>query len=133
MNTNYSQMRIVERDDGLRAFFGKIYNYMAGSLVLSGFAAYLSIQEPLKSLLYVTKNNMITLAPLGWIVAIAPFILIFMIQNAVNKLNTAKANVYFWSFSALMGLSMGSIFMVYTTASIIQTFLIFVNTFLLNF
>ena len=130
MNTNYSQMRIVERDDGLRAFFGKIYNYMAGSLVLSGFAAYLSIQEPLKSLLYVTKNNMITLAPLGWIVAIAPFILIFMIQNAVNKLNTAKANVYFWSFSALMGLSMGSIFMVYTTASIMQTFLITAGSFL---
>ena len=57
MNTNYSQMRIVERDDGLRAFFGKIYNYMAGSLVLSGFAAYLSIQEPLKSLLLSMQTN----------------------------------------------------------------------------
>ena len=78
MNTNYSQVNIVERDDGLRAFFGKIYNYMAGSLVVSGLMAYLSIQEPLKSLLYTVKDNVLTCAPLGWVAVIAPFILIFM-------------------------------------------------------
>lgn len=130
MNTNYSQTNIVERDDGLRAFFCKIYNYMAGSLVLSGLMAYLSIQEPLKSLLYTVKDNVLTFAPLGWLVAIAPFVFIFLIQSAVNNLNTIKANICFWSFSALMGLSMGGIFLVYTTASIMQTFLITAGSFL---
>lgn len=132
MNTNLPQTKAVERpSEGLRAFFGKIYQYMAGSLVLSGLTAYASTQEPLVRLLYtVRSDNTVGLSVFGWIALIAPFILILMIQNAANKLNAAQANAYFWSFAALMGLSMGSVFTAYVPASVVRVFLITAASFL---
>ena len=119
MNINTHHSLAVERtSDGLRAFFGKIYNYMTGSLVLSAASAYISTKEPLVDLLYKVS------------VVVAPFLLIFMIQNAANQLNPAKTAMLFWIFSILMGLSMGSIFLAYTTASIFQTFLITAASFM---
>ncbi len=131
MNTNLPQTKAVERPaEGLRAFFGKIYQYMAGSLVLSGLTAYASTQEPLVRLLYTVRPDKVSLSVLGWVVLLAPFVLIFMIQNAAGKLNAAKTNFYFWLFAALFGLSMGSIFTVYAPSSIVQTFLITAVSFL---
>lgn len=130
MTVSSPRTKAIERaDSGLRAYFGRIYQYMAGSLALSGLTAYLSTQEPLISLLY-THGETVKLSVLGWVALIAPFVLIFMVQNAVNKLNAAKAGLYFWLLAALMGLSMGSVFMIYVPASIVQTFLITAATFL---
>ncbi len=131
MNINTHHSLAVERtSDGLRAFFGKIYNYMAGSLVLSAASAYISTKEPLVDLLYKVSDGKLTFSVLGWLVVVAPFLLIFMIQNAANQLNPAKTAMLFWIFSILMGLSMGSIFLAYTTASVFQTFLITAASFM---
>lgn len=131
MAVNLPQTKAIERaDNGLRAYFGKIYQYMAASLTLSGLTAYLSTQEPLLSLLYTRTAEAAKLSVIGWVAFLAPFALIFMIQNAVRKINAAKASAYFWLFAALMGLSMGSVFTVYVPASVIQTFLITAATFL---
>lgn len=131
MNTNLPQTNAIERPaEGLRAFFSKIYQYMAGSLILSALTAYASTQEPLIHLLYSVQPDQVRLSVLGWVVLLAPFILIFMIQNAAQKLNAAKANFYFWLFAALMGLSMGSIFAVYVPASVVKVFLITAASFL---
>ena len=119
MNTNLPQTKAVERPaEGLRAFFGKIYQYMAGSLVLSGLTAYASTQEPLVRLLYTVRPDKVSLSVLGWVVLLAPFVLIFMIQNAAGKLNAAKTNFYFWLFAALFGLSMGSLCPLFHCANI---------------
>lgn len=131
MNMNLPRTKAVERPaEGLRAFFGKIYQYMAGSLVLSGLTAYASTQEPLVHLLYTVQPDKVSLSALGWVVLLAPFVLIFMIQNAAGHLNAAKANFYFWLFAALFGLSMGSVFTVYVPSSVVQTFLITAVSFL---
>ena len=103
MNMNLPRTKAVERPaEGLRAFFGKIYQYMAGSLVLSGLTAYASTQEPLVRLLYTVQPDKVSLSVLGWVVLLAPFVLIFMIQNAAGHLNVAKANFYFWVFLPFM-------------------------------
>ncbi|MBR4932782.1 MAG: Bax inhibitor-1/YccA family protein [Alphaproteobacteria bacterium] len=131
MNINTRQALAIERtSDGLRAFFGKIYNYMAGSLVLSALSAYISTKEPLLNLLYKISDGKLTFSVLGWLIVVAPFLLILMIQSAANQLNPAKTTMLFWIFSVLMGLSMGSIFLTYTTASIFQTFLITAASFI---
>ena len=131
MNINTRQALAIERtSDGLRAFFGKIYNYMAGSLVLSALSAYISTKEPLLNLLYKISDGKLTVSVLGWWIVVAPFLLILMIQSAANQLNPAKTTMLFWIFSVLMGLSMGSIFLTYTTASIFQTFLITAASFI---
>ena len=101
MNINTHHSLAVERtSDGLRAFFGKIYNYMTGSLVLSAASAYISTKEPLVDLLYKVSDGKLTFSVWGWLVVVAPFLLIFMIQNAANQLNPAKTAMLFWILTA---------------------------------
>lgn len=120
-----------EQSVGMRAYFSKIYNYMAGGLVVSGVTAYLGTKEPLFSLFYkVTEQNTLGLTLLGWIAILAPLALIFMISSAVNRLHASRAAALFWLFSALMGLSFSNIFVAYTSTSIFQAFLVTAASFL---
>lgn len=115
---------------GLRSYFGRIYNYMAGGLAVSGLTAYAATREPLFSLFYSVQNNVAGLSLLGWIAVLAPLIMIFMINSAVAKMNAAKAGLLFWIFSALMGVSLSNVFLMYTNASIFQAFLVTSASFL---
>ncbi len=125
------QLNAIERaDQGERAFIGKVYNYLAGGLGLSTLTAFLTTKEPLINLMYTVTTTGYSFSVLGWIIVIAPFVLIFMMNNAVRQANPEKAAVLFWSFSGLLGLSMGNIFMAYTGASIAQTFLVTAGAFL---
>ena len=131
MELNTRQVNVIERaDQGLRAFFGKIYNFMAGGLVLSAVMAYLASQQPIVGWMYSISAKGISLSLIGWIVTLAPFALIFMMNSAVQKANPQKAGMLFWVFSALMGLSLGNIFLLYSGASIAQTFLVTAGSFL---
>ena len=131
MELNTRQVNAVERvNQGLRAFFGKVYNYMAGGLVLSAIMAYIASHEPVIQWLYTVNNHSVSLSALGWIVSLAPLILVFMLGSAVNHSNPQKAAVLFWTLSALIGLSLGNVFIVYTEASVAQTFLVTAGTFL---
>ncbi len=109
---------------GMRTYFGRIYNYMAGGLAVSGVMAYLSVREPLFGLFYSVQNNVVSLSLLGWIAVLAPLVMIFMINSAVSKMNAAKAGVLFWIFSALMGVSLSNVLLMYTGASVVQAFLV---------
>ncbi len=130
MEIRTRQISAIERaDEGLRAFFGKVYNYMAGGLILSALTAYLTTKQPLFGLMYALKDGVYTLSGFGWIAIIAPFILIFAMGHAINKANSQLAGALFWAFSALLGLSMGNIFLAYTGASIAQTFLVTAGAF----
>lgn len=125
------QMNVIERaDQGERAFIGKVYNYLAGGLGLSTVMAFLTTKEPLINLMYTLTPEGYNFSFLGWIAILAPFILIFMMNSAVRQANPEKAAILFWTFSALLGLSMGNIFLAYTGASIAQTFLVTAGAFL---
>jgi hypothetical protein len=127
-------------DAGLRAYMLRIYNYMVLGLAITGFAALgvymLSVTGDAGSAAHTTAGGAIRLAqgqyltqfgyylfvsPLKWVVIFAPLGLVFFFNNRVAP---ATAQVMFWVFAALIGVSLGSIFLVYTHASIVRVFFI---------
>jgi len=113
------------RGVGLQTFFGRIYNYMAGGLLLSALMAWLSVREPLVRFFYhLMPDGGVTFSLVGWIVLFAPIVVVFLIGNATSKLNVQQAQFWFWLFSALMGISLGNIFFLYSGAAIFQAFVV---------
>ena len=116
---------------GLKAYFNRVYNYMAGGLALSGIVAWLSTQGAfLRAFYSVSPTGQVSYSLLGWIAVFSPFILIFMISSALKQLNIPKAQTLFWGFSALMGVSMGNIFFLFSGSTIFQAFLVTSGMFL---
>lgn len=104
-------------DSGLRAYMLAVYNYMAIALVLTGMVAFGASSSP-------ALMQMIFGTPLGFVVAFAPFIMLMVMSGSMHTMSVSKAQTSFWIFSALMGLSLSSIFLVYTGASIAKVFFI---------
>ena len=78
---------------------------------------------------YIVGNNNAMLSvifgsPLKWVVMFAPLAVVFGLSASINRLSAGTAQLVFWLFSALMGLSISYIFAVYTGMSIAQTFLV---------
>ncbi|MDE4131910.1 Bax inhibitor-1/YccA family protein [Phaeobacter sp. QD34_3] len=128
--------RSAEIDAGLRAHMNKVYGTMsvgtfitflaawaiAGLAVTSdpsGAAAQLSADKYLTSLGYA-----IYASPLKWVIMFAPLAFVFGFSAAINRLSAAAAQLVFYTFAAVMGLSISSIFLVFTGESIVQVFLI---------
>jgi hypothetical protein len=120
----YSQTQQI--DEGLRNFMLKIYNYMAGGLCVSALVAFLiATNNSLLSLFFTPTGY----SALGWIALISPLILVFAFGWVVNRGSLAQVQTVFWSYSALMGISLAPIFLAYTGASIARVFLITGATF----
>ena len=108
-------------DEGLRAFMLGIYNNMALGLAITAIAAlatsYLAQTNPaVAQALYGS--------PLKWVVMFAPLAFVFGLSASVNRMQPATARLVFFAFSAVMGISVSWIFLVYTSASIAQTFFV---------
>ena len=109
-------------DAGLREYMIKVYNFMACALGISGFVAFLTASSPdLMRVLFGT--------PLSWVVMFAPLGFVFFFGYKISTISAERAKIYLWIFAALMGLSMSSIFMVYTGTSIARVFFISASTF----
>jgi len=111
----------VDYDAGLRSYMLGIYNYMALALGITGLSAlgtaYLAASNPdVAQLLY---NS-----PLRWVIMFAPLAFVLVLSFGINRLSTPAMQATFWAFAAIMGVSMSWIFMVFTSASIVQTFFI---------
>tara|TARA_Y100000766_G_scaffold232559_1_gene207003 strand:- start:89 stop:736 length:648 start_codon:yes stop_codon:yes gene_type:complete len=76
-----------------------------------------------------TIGNMLFNSPLQWIVMLAPLGMVFYLSFRINKMSLSAAQITFWIFATLMGLSLASIFIVYTGASITRVFFICSATF----
>lgn len=110
-------------DAGLRSFMLKVYNYMAVALGVSGGVAYFaSTSAPLMNAIY---GNTI----LMWTVMLAPLGFVFYLSFRINKMSFKAAQTTFWVYSAVMGLSLSYIFLLYTGASIAKTFFIAASMF----
>lgn len=108
-------------DEGLRAYMLKVYNLMAIALVVTGAVAYgtasLATTNPaVAQLLYGS--------PLRWVIMLAPLAFIFFFTFRIDRMSVSAAQMTFWAFAAIMGLSLSSIFLVFTGASITQTFFV---------
>jgi FtsH-binding integral membrane protein len=110
-------------DEGLRAHMNKVYGLMSVAMVVTGGVAWsVGTSETLLSIF----RNPETLQPniLGWVVMFAPLAMAFAFGAMINRLSAAAAQLFFYAFAAVMGLSMAWIFQVFTGASIATTFFV---------
>lgn len=113
----------AEIDAGLRQFLISVYNYMGSGLALTGLVAYAAAESGLYAALVRTPL-------LFWGVVLAPLALVFVLSFRIEKMSLSAAQVAFWSYAGLVGLSLAGIFLVYTGTSIARTFFITAATFL---
>ncbi|PTM40455.1 Bax inhibitor-1/YccA family protein [Bosea sp. 124] len=125
------QTSAVEMDQGLRSFMLGVYNNMTIGLAITGLAA---IGISMLAIAGVADNGKITgLTPLGvalytsplkWVVMLAPLAFILLFSFKAENMSSASARLMFFAFAAVMGVSMSSIFVVFTGASVTQVFFI---------
>ncbi|GLS30129.1 hypothetical protein SAMN04488498_104166 [Mesorhizobium albiziae] len=123
-------------DEGLRAYMVKVYNLMALGLAITGLAALgtmmvATTNDPSAAVATLANGKMLTNvgvalygSPLKWVVMLAPLGMVFFLSARIQAMSTSAAQTAFWVFAGLMGLSLSSIFLVYTAQSITQTFFI---------
>jgi uncharacterized protein len=102
-------------DAGLRAHMIRVYNYMAIGVALTGLVAWLTSQILGPALLN---------SPLMWVFVLAPLALVFFISFRINSLSAGTALTLFFVYAASVGLSLATIFFVYTETSITRVFFI---------
>lgn len=123
-------------DEGLRAYMLRVYNYMAIGLAITGVVALVVAMmavtdNPSQAAARMGNGKMLTSlgvalysSPLKWVVMLAPLGMVFFLSARIGKMSVAGAQMAFWIFAALMGLSLSSIFLVYTGQSITRVFFI---------
>ena len=117
-------------NQGLRTYLLKVYQLMGLGLLVSALTAYLGTTPSFLHLLFTqTLNGGLTYSLFGWLVIIAPLVLVFMFGSAVRNLNASKAQTIFWIFSALMGFSFSTLLISFTAASLFQTFIVTAGAF----
>ena len=124
LRTGVSGARAAEIDQGLRAHMNKVYGTMSVGMLLTFAAAW-----AISGLAFVdgqpTQLGMALYAsPLKWVVMLAPLAFVFGLSMGINKLSAATAQLVFFLFAAVMGVSLSSIFLVFTGESVAQTFLV---------
>jgi FtsH-binding integral membrane protein len=108
-------------DAGLRVYMQRVYSYMAGGLALTGIVAYVTASSGFYQAVAVT--------PLIWIVMLAPLGFVLVLSFGIQRISASTAVALFWIYAAVMGLSLGSIFLVFTGISIARVFFITAATF----
>jgi hypothetical protein len=117
-----AQAEAAQIDVGLRQYMLRVYNYMTGGLALTGVIAYLTANSP-------TMLNAIYGTPLQWVVMLAPLGFVLVLSFGVHRMSAGVAQILFWAFAAVMGLSISYIFLAYSGASIARVFFITAGTF----
>ena len=106
----------VAYDEGLRTYMLKVYNYMASGVMLTGIVAMLFASSGF------AQQIMMGGGILRWVIMLSPLVIVLAMNFGQNKFSTFTLQAMFWGFATLMGLSMSTIFLVFTGASIAQTF-----------
>jgi hypothetical protein len=109
-------------DVGLREYMLRVYNYMAAGLAITGVVAYAAAASGFYRAIFGT--------PIYWVVIFAPLAAVLFLSFRIQKMSLATAQLTFWIYAGLVGLSLSGLFIVYTGASIAQTFFITAATFL---
>ncbi len=104
-------------DEGLKAHMNKVYATMSVGMLLTGGVAWaVGTNDAMMAAIYGTA--------LKWVVIFAPLALVFAFGAIINRISAAAAQLFFYVYASLMGLSLASIFAIYTGTSIAQTFLV---------
>jgi FtsH-binding integral membrane protein len=112
--------REVAYDAGLRAHMLSVYNYMASGVLLTGLISLLFAESgAVMSLVNLETGG---LSGLGYLAMFAPLAIVLWMSFGFNRLSTGTAQILYWVYAALMGVSLSTIFLVYTQSSIALTF-----------
>ncbi len=112
-----AQADAAQIDVGLRQYMLRVYNYMASGLALTGLVALMVVSSD-------TAIQVIFGTPLRWVVIFAPFGLVLFLSARINRMQASTAQALFWVYSALMGASLSSVFLIYTHESVARVFFI---------
>jgi len=122
---NYATARTGYRTDqvavdaGLRAYMLRVYNYMAAGVALTGVVAWLTFSAAV-----VQTSAGLQLTSFGQAIFQSPLWLVFVLSFGINRLQPGTALMLFFVYAGLLGLSLASIFLVYTGASVTRVFFI---------
>ncbi|GGW37814.1 membrane protein [Gemmobacter lanyuensis] len=128
--------RTAQIDAGLRAHMNKVYGLMSVAMLITGAAAWaiagLAVTaDPAGSAMQIGQGEYLTqfgallyTSPLKWVVMFLPLVMVFALSAMINRLSAPAAQLFFYVYAVAMGLSLSSIFLVFTGASIATTFLV---------
>lgn len=120
--TSAAPSRAMTFDQGLRAHMVRVFNYMGGGLAITGLLAFIVASTPIGAFIFGSKLT-------AYAAMFAPLLFVFFMNFKLANASAATAQTMFWVFCSLMGISMASIFMVFTGASVARVFFITAATF----
>ena len=103
-------------DAGLRRHMLSIYNYMTSGVLLTGIVAMLFANSGMAANVFVNGGI------LAWVIMLSPLAIVLTMSFGQGKFSTGTLQAMFWGFAVLMGLSLSTVFLVYTGGSIAATF-----------
>lgn len=113
----------LDYDEGLRRYMLGVYNHMGLGLAVSGIISFIIGSDP-------TLSQLVWQGPQSWVFLLSPLAVVLVISFGMEKLSAAAITGLFYIYSALMGVSLSTIFMLYQAGSIFQVFLITAAMFL---
>ncbi len=125
----------AEFDAGLRAHMLRVYNYMASGLALTGIFAIVIAQLSVVTndagqiVALTNLGNTLFGSPLKWVVMLAPLGMVFFLSARLHRMSQSTAQITFWIYAAMMGISLATIFIAFTGASVARVFFITAGTF----
>ena len=129
-------VRTAEIDEGLRAHMNKVYGTMSVGMLITALAAWAiaglaTTTDPAQAAVQMGNGTLLTglgaalyTSPLRWVVMFAPLLMIFGFGAVMSRASAAATQLFFFAFATLIGVSLSSIFIVFTSFSIVQTFLV---------
>ncbi len=129
-------IRTAEIDEGLRAHMNKVYGTMSVGMMITALASWAisglaTTTDPSLAVAQINADTYLNsfggaiyASPLKWVIMFLPLAFVFGLSASINRLSAPTAQLVFYTFAAAMGLSISSIFLIYTGESIIQTFFV---------
>jgi uncharacterized protein len=115
---------VAQYDVGLRQYMLGVYNHMVSALVFTGIVAYATTVLAVQDGAMTGFGQAIYASPLKWVVMLAPLGMVFLLSARIRSMSLGSARISFYVFAALMGLSLSSIFLVFTGESVVRVFFI---------
>ncbi|WP_054005711.1 Bax inhibitor-1/YccA family protein [Cypionkella psychrotolerans] len=128
--------RSADIDAGLRAHMNKVYGLMSVAMLITALAAWavagLAVTDvPSQAVAQIGDHTYLTsfgsaiyMSPLKWVLMFAPLVMVFAFGALIPRLSVAGAQLFFYVFAAAMGISLSSVLLVFTGASVVTTFLV---------
>lgn len=123
--SSYSSKTYYDKD--LREYFLKIYTIMSSALLITGVFAFSVFSIPaLSNVIFniAPGGYLVGMTGIGWIISLAPLAIALYFNFGFDKINAQNAQILFWVYSSLMGISLSALGFIYTGTSITKTLFI---------